>query len=70
MRPTMSLDALLKEAYDRGFVIVTFSMTAVDSCDCTLSGGVGSVRLLSSGGTPKEALRAALAALRTAGSHD
>ena len=61
----MSLDALLREAYDRGFPIVTFAMTAVDSCDCTLSAGVGSVRILSTATTPIAALSVVLDAIRT-----
>ena len=59
----MSLDALLREARDRGFSIVTFAMTAPDNTDCTLSSGVGGVRLLVSGPTPKDALRTAITAL-------
>ncbi len=59
----MNLDELLKEARDYGFPIVTFSMTAVDNTDCTLSSGVGGARLSASGTTPKEALRTALTAI-------
>ena len=62
----MSFEALLKEARMRGFPVIMFAMTSDDNCDCTLSGGLGLARLMVSGETPKEALHAAVVALRQA----